>query len=69
MEYLLTYIDKATRWPEAIPIRKATTGIITSKLTDIFSRIGFPGVVVTDNVHNSLANSLRDIAWTMELSQ
>ena len=49
MEYLLTYIDMATRWPEAIPIRKATTGIITSKLTDIFSREGFPGVVVTNN--------------------
>ena len=48
-EYLLTYIDMATRWPEAIPIRKATTGIITSKLTDIFSRVGLPGVVVTDN--------------------
>jgi len=49
LEYLLTYVDMATRWPKAIPIKKITTLTIINRLTDIYSRVGFPGVIVTDN--------------------
>ena len=31
-EYLLTYIDVATRWPEAIPLRKTTSAIVITQL-------------------------------------
>ena len=48
-EYLLTAIDVATRWPEAVALKKTTAGIIVRHLKDMFSRNGFPGVVVTDN--------------------
>ena len=27
-EFLITYIDVAIRWPEAIPVRKATTVVV-----------------------------------------
>ena len=48
-EYLLTYVDAATRWPEAIPLRKTTSGIIISQLKSIFSRNGFPTTLISDN--------------------
>ena len=48
-KYLLTCIDMATRWPEAVPLRKTTTKIILEQLTTIFSRCTFPATVVTDN--------------------
>ena len=48
-KYLLTCIDNATRWPEAVPIRTTTARAIISVLTDIFVRTGFPVKITTDN--------------------
>ena len=42
-EYLLTAIDVATRWPEAVALKKTTAAIIVRHLKDMFSRNGFPG--------------------------
>ena len=47
--YLLTCIDSATRWPEAIPIRSITAKTIITQLTNIFSRCGFPTALTSDN--------------------
>ena len=49
-EYLLTYVDVATRWHEAIHIRKAMTVVVINKLREIFCRNGFPTTLVLDNV-------------------
>ena len=48
-KFLLTCIDGATRWPEAIPIRSITAKTIITQLTNIFSRCGFPTCITTDN--------------------
>ena len=48
-KYLLTCIDLATRWPEAVPLRCTTTRIVIQQLINVFSRIGFPATLVTDN--------------------
>ena len=47
--FLLTYLDMATRWPEAIPLRKTTTKIVIEQLTLVFSRCGFPMTLISDN--------------------
>ena len=47
--FLLTYIDMATRWPEAIPLKKTTASILVEQLTLIFSRKGFPSTLISDN--------------------
>ena len=48
-QFLLTYIDMATRWPEAIPLKKITTRVIIDRLKGIFCRNGFPTTLVSDN--------------------
>ena len=48
-EFLLTYIDVGSRWPEAIPLKKATTQTVINALKTIFSRNGYPRIFVTDN--------------------
>ena len=48
-KYLLTAVDLATRWPEAIPLRTTTAKVITTHLMSIFSRCGFPARLTTDN--------------------
>ena len=47
--YLLTYVDMATRWPEAIPLKRTTTKIIIDQLNLIFCRNGFPSTSVSNN--------------------
>ena len=48
-QFLLTYIDIATRLLEAIPLKKTTTRIIIDQLKAIFYRNGFPASLVSDN--------------------
>ena len=48
-KYLLTCIDAATRWPEAIPLRTTTSKVTIQQLTTIFSRCGFPTALVSNN--------------------
>jgi len=48
-KFLLTCIDMATRWPEAIPVRNTTARTIINQLTGIFCRCGFPTAIVSDN--------------------
>ncbi|XP_069990681.1 uncharacterized protein [Penaeus vannamei] len=40
--YILTLIDCATRYPEAIPLKNIDTITIAESLVDIFSRVGIP---------------------------
>ena len=48
-EHMLTCVDIATCWPEAMPIRSTTAESVIEHLTRIFVRTGFPGTIVTDN--------------------
>ena len=49
--YLLTYLDMATRWPEAIPLKNTITRIVIEQLTKIFCRCrcGFTTTIISDN--------------------
>ena len=62
--YLLTYLDMATRWPEAISLKKTTTRIVIDQLTLIFSRNGFPTTIVSDNGPQFVAASFQK--WLKE---
>ena len=46
-KFLLTCIDLATRWPEAILIRTAAAKIVIAQLTNVFSRCGFLVAIVS----------------------
>ena len=47
--FMLTCIDSASRWPEALPIRTTTARVIIKCLTGIFTRWGFPEKITSDN--------------------
>ena len=48
-KHMLTCVDTATRWPEAIPVKSTTNKIVIRCLTEVFSRTGFPEKITTDN--------------------
>lgn len=46
--YLLTLLCPATKFPEAVPLREATSVNVDDALLTIFSRLGFPAEVQCD---------------------
>ena len=46
--YVLTLIDYATRYPEAIPLKKIDTETVAEALVDMFSRLGIPEEILSD---------------------
>ncbi len=47
-QYLLTIMCVATRYPEAVPLRKITAAAVTKALVKIFTTFGLPKIVQTD---------------------
>ena len=47
--YILTMVDVATRWPDAAVLSNIHTNTIIEALCNMFSRIGFPEQILSDN--------------------
>ena len=47
--YALTIVDIATRWGEAIPLKRIDAESICTELLNVFSRYGFPQTLLSDN--------------------
>ena len=47
-QYILVILDYATRYPEAIPLRKANAKSIAKELVQMFTRVGIPRTLLTD---------------------
>ena len=48
-KYLLTMVDRTTRWPEAVPIPETTAETVVQAFLDNWvARFGIPAVVITD---------------------
>ena len=46
--YILTLVDYATRYPEAVPLKKITTESVPEALLNIYIRVGIPVEVLMD---------------------
>ena len=51
-EYMLTIMDRVSRYPEAIPLRKINAKVVIEALIQFFSKFGMPRVVQTDRGTN-----------------
>ena len=47
-QYILTLIDYATRYPEAVPLKNTETETVVGALLDMYSRLEIPEEVVSD---------------------
>jgi hypothetical protein len=54
-QYILCLVDSCTRWPEAVPLRTLTAKELCDALLSIFTRIGIPRIVISDNATNMVS--------------
>ena len=46
--YILSIIDYGTRYPEAVPLKDATSETVSDAVISVFSRVGLPRKIITD---------------------
>ena len=59
--FILTLVDYATRYPEAKSLEKIDTETVARALVEIFSRVGFPGEILSDQGKQSTADLMKEI--------
>ena len=59
--YILTMVDYATRYPEAIALPSIETERVAEALLEIFSRVGIPSEVLSDRGTKFLSNLMQEV--------
>ena len=67
--YILTYIDVATRWPEAVALRSTTSKVVADALIPIFARNGIPRCVLTGNGSNINSSILVQLCEALSIDK
>lgn len=60
-QYALVIVDYATRFPEAFSLRAPTTKNIADKLLELFSRVGFPREILTDQGTPFISRLMKEV--------
>lgn len=64
-QFLLTVMCLATRFPEAIPLRKISTPVVVKALVKFFSTFGLPKVVQSDQGTNFTSKLFNQVMQTL----
>ena len=67
--YILTLVDYATRYPEAIPVHNIDTATIAESLLEIYSRLGFPEEVLSDLGTQFTPSLMKEISRLISVRQ
>ena len=65
-KFILTIMDFATRYPEAIPLRRIDAATVAEALCGVFTRLGIPEEILSDQGSNFMSELLSKV---MELLQ
>ena len=60
--YILTMVDYATRYPEAIPLKNIDTETVAEALLDIYCRLGIPEEVLSDQGTQFVSSCLQEVS-------
>ncbi|KAK3891254.1 hypothetical protein Pcinc_004851 [Petrolisthes cinctipes] len=63
-KYILTCVDFATRWPEAVPLRDIEATTVAEALLDIFCRVGIPKQVLSDR-GSQFTSTMMEELWRL----
>ena len=59
--YILTLVDYATRYPEAVPLKQISTESVAEAMISIFSRLGIPEEILSDQGTQFTSDLMKEI--------
>ena len=60
-KYVLTLMDYATKYPEAIPLKRIDTKTVADALVQVFARLGIPHELLTDQGSNFTSGLMKEL--------
>ncbi|GFO24642.1 gypsy retrotransposon integrase 1 [Plakobranchus ocellatus] len=67
--YILTLVDAATRWPEAVPLKSISTTDVAKALFNIFTRLGLPKEILSDNGLQLVSKAMEEVMTMMGIQR
>lgn len=59
--FMLVITDYATKYPEVFPLKTVKARVVAGSLIQLFSRVGFPKAMVTDQGSNFMSELLKQV--------
>ena len=67
--YILTIIDYATRYPEAIPLPRIEAERVAEALVSVFTRVGIPREMLTDQGTQFTSEVMKHVSKILSIKQ
>ena len=67
--YILTLVDFATRYPEAVPLKTIDTETVAEAIVNIFSRLGVPEEILSDLGTQFVSDCMKEVARFLSIKQ
>ena len=67
--YILTLVDYATRYPEAVPLKRIDAETVAEALVDIYSHLGIPEEVLSDQGAQFISDCMKEVCKLLGVSQ
>ena len=67
--YILTIVDYATRYPEAIPLKSVTTVEVAEAMVDMFSRLGVPEEILSDQGAQFMSEVMQEVSRMLSVKR
>ena len=67
--YILTLVDYATRYPEAVPLKRIDTETVAEVLVDIYSRLGVLEEILGDQGTQFISDCIKEVCRLLGVTQ
>ena len=67
--YILTLVDYATRYPEAVPLKNIDTESVAEALLDVYSRVGVPEEVLSDLGTQFVSECMKEVKRLLSIKR
>ena len=67
--YILTAVDHASRYPEAVALKRIDTETVAEAMVDIFSRVGVPQEILHDQGTQFMSEVMKEVSRLLSMKQ
>jgi IS30 family transposase len=68
-QYILSICDVATRYPELFALKDITAETVSDSLIELFSRVGIPDEIVTDQGTNFMSATMTQLCQKLHIKK